>query len=255
MEPTLRTSYIISLTTIVAVTVGASVYFRLRLQTSWRWFGFGAVVFLLSQLVRVLVLATLINFLGGRVPGWAIICAVTAGIFEEVGRYLGYKYLVPQARSWESGFFYGLGHGALEAMLTAGLMGVAMYTFLAYGRLDISVVKFGPQEFADILEAQTWWFPLAGVLQRVAALPIHIALSLVVMRSILSGNYTWVCLAVVLHSGINIIVGLTFEHFGVLQSEVVALVFAGLASCAIFRMRSVLTCETKRGRVSHTGGF
>src|SRR5215469_1362568 len=90
----------------IAFPLALAVIVQRRLKIGWRYFFFGVIIFLLFQLVsRVPVLealgvvlapqlkssrAFLLAFLGME--------ALTAGIFEEVGRYVGYRWLMGKER-------------------------------------------------------------------------------------------------------------------------------------------------------------
>lgn len=71
-----------------------------RLAVGWKYFWFGVLVFLVSQLLtrspllavlEATVLAPLLRTSAVFNWIWLVILAVTAGLFEEVGRYVGYR--------------------------------------------------------------------------------------------------------------------------------------------------------------------
>ena len=52
---------------------------------------------------------------------WLVILAITAGLFEEVGRYVGYRlFLRREPKTWSKAVMFGLGHGGLESMVVVG---------------------------------------------------------------------------------------------------------------------------------------
>ena len=99
---------------------------RRRLGVSWRYFGYGALIFVLFQLVSRVPITLAIQALiapqlqASRVAliAWIAISALTAGLFEELGRYVGYRWLMKrEQKTWAKGVMYGLGHGGIESML------------------------------------------------------------------------------------------------------------------------------------------
>jgi uncharacterized membrane protein YhfC len=104
---------------------------RHRLGIGWRYFGYGALIFLLFQLVSRIpitlaiqaAIAPQLQASRTLLVGWLAVAALSAGVFEEVGRYIGYRWLMKrEEKTWPKAIMYGLGHGGLESMLfVAGL--------------------------------------------------------------------------------------------------------------------------------------
>ena len=74
---------------------------------------------LLRGLVRVVVLTESLK----RDP-WMfyIVSALLSGVFEEVGRYLVFCYAIPYYDRRDDCISYGIGHGAIEVILTHSLI-------------------------------------------------------------------------------------------------------------------------------------
>src|SRR5258707_136302 len=75
---------------------------RMRLKVTWRYFWYGALIFLVFQVItRVPLVSWLQSVLAPQLKaslplqlGWITALALTAGLFEEVGRYVGYRWLM-----------------------------------------------------------------------------------------------------------------------------------------------------------------
>ena len=100
-----------------------------RLKVSWKYFAFGMLIFLIFQVVsRVPIVTVLGQVLAPQLKAstaflytWLAILALTAGIFEEVGRYIGYRWFMRrEEKTWNKAVMYGLGHGGLESILLVG---------------------------------------------------------------------------------------------------------------------------------------
>ena len=50
------------------------------------------------------------------------IMALLSGVFEEIGRYIVFRYIIPNHDSLTDCFAYGIGHGAVEIFLTHNIM-------------------------------------------------------------------------------------------------------------------------------------
>jgi uncharacterized membrane protein YhfC len=169
------------------------VFARRRLGVSWRYFGYGALIFVLFQLISRVPITLAIQALiapqlqASRVAlmAWIAISALTAGLFEELGRYIGYRWLLKrEAKTWAQGVMYGLGHGGIESMLLiAGLVAITLIQVLALARTDLSMLPLTAEQRAltaqqlAAIAAQPSWVPLLGAWERLWTIPLHVALS------------------------------------------------------------------------------
>jgi uncharacterized membrane protein YhfC len=173
----------------------------------------GALVFFVSQCVlRLPWQIPLGIWLRPRIHGsmargyaWIAASAFTAGLFEEVGRWAGYRWLVKRERSFRVGVMFGLGHGGIEAMLLVGvsfLVSLVLYLLLATGRAP----SMPPDALDKVVQAMTALRPLdllAGVAERLMAMTAHVALSLLVMQCFVRRSRVWLVLAVALHFALD----------------------------------------------------
>jgi uncharacterized membrane protein YhfC len=193
---------------------------RRRYGVGWRYFGIGALVFFLSQIVLRLPAMQLIQAAiapqllanSALLWGWLAFASVSAGVFEEVGRYLGFRvFLRHEPKTWAKGVMTGLGHGGLESMLLVGgltlLTAVNILALTAGGGLDQL-----PPEQRDLartqlaaMAAQPTWLPLLGLWERLATLPVHVALSVMVIQVFRRGRLAWLWLAIAAHGGVNLL--------------------------------------------------
>jgi membrane protease YdiL (CAAX protease family) len=103
----------------IALPLLPAVLARRRYGVGWRYFLIGALVFFVAQIllrlpamhVIQLLIAAELRSAPSLVWGWLVVAAVTAGIFEEVGRYLGFRiFLRHEPKTWAKGVMVGLGH-------------------------------------------------------------------------------------------------------------------------------------------------
>jgi len=172
--------------------------------------GAGALVFVVSQCVlRLPWQIPLGIWVGPRIHGswwlsfaWIATSSLTAGLFEEVGRWGGYRWLVKKERSFRTGVMFGLGHGGIESMLLVGLSLVG--TLMTYVLLAAtpSLLKLPPETLDKAVTVMSRLHAgdfVAGVVERVMALTFHVACSLVVLQCFVRGSRWWVALAVGIH--------------------------------------------------------
>lgn len=115
------------------------------------WFLLGAACFYLSQpLIRIPILGALqgtvgFNLFAAAQPAlWWLVMGFTAGIAEEVMRYLFKRWLVlPERSHINQPVIFGLGHGLMEAvwlLLPPMMSGYAPFMTLAYVERFLAVI-------------------------------------------------------------------------------------------------------------------
>src|SRR5919109_334441 len=148
-----------------------------RLGAGWRYFAYGALIFFLFQIItRVPAVAVIQVALRPQLQAslalrivFGVALALTAGLFEEVGRYVGYRWLMRrEEKTWSKAVMYGLGHGGLESILLVGLGALAQAVVLL--QLSITGLDVIPAEQREQVEQQLAaliagpaWLPLVGV--------------------------------------------------------------------------------------------
>ncbi len=229
------------------------VWVRRRTRVDWRVVLAGALVFLLFQVLTRVPLVTVLQAMlvprltpGGRFWwGWIGLLALSAGVFEEVGRWVGYTRFIPRApRTWKTGVAFGTGHAAAEVVLLvapltfATAVNVVVISYLDVLRLPLSPEQLQQLEAARALFAQiAWWVPLLGLVERAFTFPVHVALSLLVLRGVREHNLAWVGLAVGFHAAVNLAGVAVQQFYGPVAAEVIIGLFAVLATGWILASR------------------
>ncbi|HEY7417903.1 MAG TPA: YhfC family glutamic-type intramembrane protease, partial [Ktedonobacteraceae bacterium] len=95
---------------VIAYPIVLAIIARKRLHVGWRYFWFGVLIFLIFQLatrvpavafLQGIVLAPLLRASKTFTWIWLVILVLTAGIFEEVGRYVAYRFFMKrEAKTW-----------------------------------------------------------------------------------------------------------------------------------------------------------
>lgn len=127
--------------------------------------------------------------------------AFAAGIFEEMGRYLGFRLLLRGRERWEDGIAYGIGHGGIEAILLGGLAaGQNLYLLLMFnsGRLPAALEQYG-----SLLAGTAPHMFLVSGFERMFALSLQVALSLLVLYGVRKKKFRYVMLAVLIHAAVD----------------------------------------------------
>jgi len=239
----------------LALPLGALLVARRRLGFAWMVPLAGAAVFFGSQLLLRLPLVVGLQlalkdvFAASSAARWAwfVFLSFSAGLFEETGRWLGYRFLLRNSpRDVKTAVGFGLGHGGFEAVVLVGLgqlVNAAVMLAFAHGGADLR-----PAETREALSAQLSaavalpvWMPLLSVWERVGSMAFHVGLSAVVLVGVARGTLGWLLVAVLVHGVANLTAVAWLQGFGMgplgaVGAEVIVSLFAIAAVLFVVRV-------------------
>jgi uncharacterized membrane protein YhfC len=138
---------------------------------------------------------------------YALFLGATAALFEEGGRWIIMTLFIKNKNRTTDGIAFGVGHGGIEAVYILGIASV----WLLLDRTQF----FEPENM------------LWGSLERVSTMVVHIAWSVMVLKSVVLKKPAWLLLAFLLHTAIDTtVVLLPRAGASTLVIEAVILVFA-----------------------------
>ena len=211
---------IILFTTIFAfaMPLGLLIFWKKRSNLTMFPFTVGGMCYLLfamvlEQLVHMICIG-MIQPLSDAILSnswlYVIYGCVVAGLVEESGRYFGFRVLLRNYPEKETSVAYGIGHGGLETILTLGLTyGVLFLTSrgIASGDAEANAVLI------DYINSLTVSEACLTILERVAAMMMHIGLSILVFTAVHQKQQAYLFpIAIVLH-------GLAAAPLGMYQLE------------------------------------
>jgi uncharacterized membrane protein YhfC len=243
---------VITLLICFGLPIGLAIYFYKKERIALVAVAVGALVFLVTQvLIRIPILTYLSTLqwyqqMAANLLIIALFLSLTAGIFEEVGRYFGFKLFLKKHLSWKNGVAFGIGHGGIEAIVLTGLTYVnnLVYSFMINtGAFDQAIAPLIGPEMTDYIKTQlielpAYMFLVAG-LERAFTIFIHIALSLVVLFAVTRGKTIYLLYAVLLHAAVNLpVVIVPGLGYNILYVELYLLVLAVIGCIFIKRSRN-----------------
>jgi uncharacterized membrane protein YhfC len=176
----------------------------------------GAIVFLVTQVaIRIPLLSVL-----GRQQWYiemstniyliALFLGLTAGLFEEIGRYIVMKLFMKKSLSWKNGVAFGIGHGGIEAIVLVGLTilnYLVMSLMINSGIFDEMIAANLPPAIAEqiklmLVDSPTINF-LAGGFERIMTMIVQIAFSIMVLYSVKFKKPAYLVYAILLHAVID----------------------------------------------------
>ena len=241
-------TWALALAVMFGFPIWLGIWFCRRYRASWTALLYGALVFFVFQLILRVPATGLLGplvapYLRASRAALALYLAAlafSAGLFESVGRWAGYRWLFRSRLryDWRHGVAYGIGHGGIESILLVGLTSATNLALaILFTRLDASSLqRLIPEPILpQLLSAQqqllsvTWRDPLWAALERVLSIPFHIAMSLLVLQVFTRGQNRWLWIAILAHGLVDFCVVMSASFFR-LPHEVT---YAFLAACAI----------------------
>jgi uncharacterized membrane protein YhfC len=275
VNPLLITSLAVAALVDLLAPVALALFLARRCQGRWRFWLYGVLVFLLSQ---VLTRVPAMLFLQTRpavqaalqepAAAWLFLlfAAFTAGLFEEGGRWLAFRFFVPPAeRHWRAALMLGAGHGGLESVCVglvalAGLVGYLVVMLLPPETFGGSAAQV--EEARKQFAALQGWEPLLGGWERLGALAIQVALTVLVQQAFVRGRRWW-WYALGAHTLVDfttvglgrLAVGRWGQSAGMLLTEGLVGVYAALALWLIVALRPGQTALAPGGPPNPIGGL
>ncbi len=209
---------------------------------------FGIILKSVPNLLFLSVDSPVSRFLKENIWAYAIYGGLSAGIFEEMGRYVAFKLFLSRHDYRESSVAYGLGHGGIECMAVLGFAMLQNFTYaqlINAGKME-EVISTFPDEsakavFRDLQEAiinmtvqDCIW---AGV-ERLSALALQVSLSVLVYQAArIQNKKHFLAIAILLHSLIDVFA--VFGQQGIMSvaaTEIVILVYALIVSVFAYKI-------------------
>lgn len=242
---------VITLIFTCVLPVIAVIYFYRKWEISIGAVFAGAAIFIFFQLLtRIPLLGILSTYpwfqdFTKNTFIYSIFLALTAGIFEEMGRFLGFNLMLRKKLEWKNGIAYGIGHGSTEAILLVGLsyIGNIIYSVMINsGMFDTTIAPLVTPDMAKMIKSQlidtpSYMFMFGGI-ERLLTMVIHAALSLVVLYGVMNKKFVYVIYAILLHTLLNAPAAL-LSHVNVWISELYVLIFAAASMVFIIKSYSI----------------
>lgn len=235
----------------LALPLGLGVLLARRLDQRWGLFGAGMLTFAASQVLHLPFNALILSpglRLDPNAPTGSLLLAaaalgLSAGLFEELARFGALRFWLRRARSWGEALMFGAGHGGIEAFLLGILVLVGFFQALAYRGAELESLVPPEQLAAARLQLEAYWslpWPqaLLGALERLLALCVHLALSVMVMRS-LTHRRAWLVAAIGWHALVDAAAVASLRWLGAVGTELVVALLALVSLAIVYRLREI----------------
>ena len=237
---------IITVLGIVLPTIAAVVWLRKSKDRISSVIAGAATWFVFAVILESIPKAILFNpslSIGKTVMGSAVLYtvfgALLAGIFEETGRLIVFRTILKKRTNKETAVSHGIGHGGFEAVFLMGMIGIQYLVYASminagtFGQLieqtavmgaDVSALEKIPEQLMGMTPA----YITAMLIERLFAMLLHTALSVMVFYSVKKHRAWLYFLAVVSHAMFDVPAAL--YQYGIIDNiyivEVILALFA-----------------------------
>ena len=229
-------AYIVTAAIEILLPIILAIIIWKKFKVSWAIFFLGMLLFLAS-LIRTPLNTYLGDLMQSNFRGetfyilFGAMAGLTAGIFEEGVRCIAFGVVI-KPQDYYKGIMYGIGHGGGgEAMVFIGFSTIAnfiIYKFFPY-ILPVNIVAQ--------IQATVWWLPLVGAMERILAIAIQIAFSVLIMYAFLSKKYYIIAVTIIFHAVVDFAAFYINYKFGMWYSELSVFIFAIIGIVIIVLLR------------------
>lgn len=257
---------LLAITIPVVLIVAWKMYSKKSLVPFWTgimiFIAFSRVLEMVPHMVFLVLDSPVSRLINSNAVLYAIYGGLMAGLFEETGRYVAFRFLLKNHTAKETAVTYGIGHGGIECIL---ILGVTYIQYYAYGQLinsgsmekmiaayqaDASS-KEALEQLIDTIRSITRPMCYLADWERVSAMMVQIALSILVFQAVYVAGKTYMLwVSVALHMMMDFPAALYQKGvLGLVPTEISIFVFAVLVLLYAVRVYGSLD-----GRGGGTGG-
>ncbi|MBP3576770.1 MAG: YhfC family intramembrane metalloprotease [Lachnospiraceae bacterium] len=190
---------------------------KIKLKANLTSFIIGCATFIvfalmLEPLLHSVVLTATGTLLTDNIILYGLYGGLAAALFEETGRLIAMKFFMKESLNKQNSLMYGIGHGGIEAILLVGMTYVSNLmtaVMINSGALQASMELVDAElqqttfeQIKVLWELPSWQFYMAGV-ERLAALVLQIALSVLVYKAVAKKNRTYWFIAFGIHFAVD----------------------------------------------------
>lgn len=182
-----------------AIPVILFIFFRKKKEADILPFFVGCAVMLVFALILESAVHQIVlgSSVGERILGniwlYALYGGLMAGLFEETGRFIAFKTVLKKQDKDVNALMYGAGHGGFEAAVLLGISmisNIAIAVMINSGNTSVLTETLSGDALTQMeaaLEDMTTTAPyifLIGIIERVFAITLQIALSVIVWTAV-----------------------------------------------------------------------
>jgi uncharacterized membrane protein YhfC len=256
----LTAAYLLNGLGMIVLPIVLAFYVTRKFSLPWKLIFAGGLTFIVSQIFHIPFLYGLTAmFTSGILPAipyaWAtlfnaVVLGLLAGIFEETARWILFKFILKDAKTWEQGVVVGTGYGGTEAIIIGILTLATVVNMIVLRNANISAMV--PPELLEMTKqkvAEFWSAPvymaLLGLVERALTICIQISLTIMVLYSVAYRKPVWFWIALLWHAIVDALAVYLMPLIGALAIELVVGICAAISLVILFRLRPRFVQEPK----------
>jgi uncharacterized membrane protein YhfC len=185
---------VIEILVTTALPIGVGYWLNKKKGVSWRVMSYGALAYFAMQFVITLLFVGFTALVENDIlplhdptlriaqVALSIVLGAVAGVLI---RWLGMKYFKEDLKNLQAAWGIGLGYGGMETIQLVGLPLISTFwTMMTNLNIDPATTSLSADVVAQLEELwQTpFYIPLAGSLERVGALVMHLAVTVLILQ-------------------------------------------------------------------------
>jgi uncharacterized membrane protein YhfC len=249
----LYVTHFLNFALMIVMPILLGVFLARKLGLKWSLYAVGAATFVASQVVHIPLNSGLTALFTNRIlpappAAWKLpfnvaVLGLTAGLCEELARYLVYRYWIKSARTWREALMFGAGHGGIEAIIFGALAGIAFMNFVVLRNVDVAALPvsadqqaLAAKQIADYWAAP-WYASLLGAVERAFTLCFHLSATVLVLQAFWRKNLLWLGAAILWHAAADASAVFAVGTWGVYWAEAAVGVFGVVSLAIIFALK------------------
>ncbi len=211
----------------------------------------------LEQVLHTIVLKTAGTVFTQNIWLYALYGGLAAAVFEETGRYVMMKHFMKKDLDRKNALMYGVGHGGIEAVM---LVGMTYFSYIVTavminnGKMQASLstipaenLEATVQSFTALATLPSWQYFMAGI-ERIQAIGLHIALSVIVYRALKTGKIQYYLIAMAMHFVVDFITLIASNFVPIPVIELIVFVMVVLVAFYAWKLYKADEAETASAR-------
>ncbi len=220
--------FLLSLTIVFALLItlvlplAAAFWLNKKLAVRWQVVMYGAMAYFILQTLLILLFSgydalvengTLVLTESGDRLLQIALSLVGSALLGVAIRWAGMRFLKEDLITLESAYGIAIGYGGVESLMLVGLPLLSTFTKMLQNiNIDLATTALDPeiaQQLLDLWQVPAY-LPLAGALERLSALVMHITVTLLILRAFTRKKHWFLAAAFSLELFINgIVIGLS----------------------------------------------
>ena len=209
---------------------------------------------ILEQICHAIVLMLTGGVLQDNIWLYGLYGGVAAALFEETGRWIAMKFCLKKHLTRENALMYGAGHGGIEAFLILGMSSMSNLITAAMingGLMEKTMTALEPaqqelsyNQLSILWTTPAYQFYLAPV-ERISAIALQIALSILVFSAVKTGRKLHLAAAFGLHFAVDFLTVICASMIPTWVLELGLLVVVAAICAAVYKLVYVHSAEKK----------